>query len=59
MIQSGKDVEYNYFFLFILKCIYPLLKMFYNIKIIGYIFDNNILIIFIKNILTILFIYNN
>ena len=34
MIQLGKDVEYNYLFLFILNCIYPFLKIFYSIKII-------------------------
>ena len=34
MIQLGKDVECNYLFIFILNCIYPLLKLFYNIKII-------------------------
>jgi len=35
MIQSGKDVEYNYLFLFILKYIYPILVKFYSIQIIG------------------------
>jgi len=35
MIQAGKDVEFNFLFIFIFKYIYPLIKVFYNIKIIG------------------------
>ncbi len=35
MIQSGKDVEHNILFLFVLNFIYPLMIKFYSIKIIG------------------------
>jgi len=35
MIQSGKDVECNYLFIFMYRYIYPLIEIFYNIKIIG------------------------
>ena len=35
MVQSGKDVEYNYLFIFVIKYIYPLIELFYSIKIIG------------------------
>jgi 1-acyl-sn-glycerol-3-phosphate acyltransferase len=35
MIQSGKNVECNYLFLFMFKYYYPLMEIFYSIKIIG------------------------
>lgn len=35
MIQTGKDVEFNYLFIFMFKFIYPLIEWFYSIKIIG------------------------